>query len=169
MPHLLDLPTELLIQIFFNLHISDFGSCLLTCQRVKVTIQASPLLQYVIRTALAGVYDPLFPSGPALPDRLEAFERWSAAWQQPGAHLRSPSRILVLRAKLNADFLLRDDYLVVADLGGRHDDRHVAGYEWLDLRKPGDDWNNIRFEENLVPLAFALDVAQQNLLAGLFR
>jgi hypothetical protein len=63
---------------------------------------------------------------------------------------------------------LRDDYLVVVDYGQRHGPRRVASYEWLDLRKPGNDWTNIRFEENLVPLAFALDVAQQNLLAGLF-
>jgi hypothetical protein len=168
MPNLLDLPTELLIHILSDLYIADFGSCLLTCHRLKDIIQNSRLIQYLIRTALAGVYDPLLPSGPPLLDRLELLERWSAAWQEPSAYLRSPSRILAHRTELNPDFLLRDDYLVVVDYGQRHGPRRVAGYEWLDLRKPGNDWTNIRFEENLVPLAFALDAAQQNLLAGLF-
>jgi F-box-like len=168
MPPLLDLPTELLIQIFSNLHISEFGPCLLTCHRLKGIIQESRLLQYLIRTALAGVYDPLLPSTSSLPTRLESLERWSAAWQQPGVHLRSPSRVLLLRDKLNADFLLHDDYLVAVDLGRGHRYRHAVGYEWLDLRRPGNDWINLRFEQGLVPLTFAFDVVQQHLFAGFF-
>jgi hypothetical protein len=167
MPQFLDLPTEL-VQIVSNMHISELGPCLLTCPRLKGIIQESSLFQYLIRTALAGVYDPLLPSAPSLPPRLESLERWSAAWQQPGIHLRSPSRILLLKDKLNADFLLRDDYLVVVYLGKGHHCRHAASYEWLDIRKPGNDWTNLRFGHDLVPLAFALDVVQQNLFAGFF-
>jgi len=34
-----------------------------------------------MRTALSGVFDPLEP-GLALPDRLDALERWEAAWRE---------------------------------------------------------------------------------------
>ncbi|KAI0299982.1 hypothetical protein B0F90DRAFT_567536 [Multifurca ochricompacta] len=168
MPHLHNLPTELLIHIFSDLPISDIGSCLLTCHRFKCVIQNSCLLQYLIHTALAGVYDPLNPSGPSLPDRLLALKRWSAAWHQPDAHLQSPSRILTRKGHINEDILVRGDYLFTFDLGGRHGYRHPASYEWLDLRRPGNNWTQIQFEQNLVPLAFTHDVAQQDLFAVLF-
>lgn len=164
MPHILDLPTELLIQVFLDLDVSDFGSCLTTCRRLKAVIQDSCLLQYIIRTALSGVHDPL-QSGPPVTHRLESLERWSEAWRQPGAYLRSPSRILTDPSKSNTDFLLYDDFMVAIDFSGRNGYRHVAGYAWLDLREPGDGWTNIHFEEKLVPLAFTLDTDQQDLLA----
>lgn len=165
MPLILDLPTELLIQIFLHLDVSDFGSCLLTCRRLKVIIQDSSLLQYLIHTALAGVHDPLVSSGPSLALRLESLERWSDAWRRPGASLRSPSRVLTYAHKSGTNLLLCDDYLVARDFGGRHGYRHVAGYGWLDLREPGDSWTKIYFEEKMVPLAFTLDGDQQDLLA----
>jgi hypothetical protein len=165
MPHILDLPTELLILIFLDLDVSNIGSCLLTCRKLKVIVQDSYLLQYIIRTALAGVHDPLPQSGPPLAHRLESLERWSDAWRQPGNYLRSLSHILTYTPKNSTNFLLCDDYLVARDFGGRHGYRHVAGYEWLDLREPDDGWTKIHFEENLVPFAFTLDTDQQDLLA----
>lgn len=168
MPNLLDLPNELLIHIFFHLHLSGFGSCLLTCHRVNDIIVNSPLLQYLIRTALAGVHDPLFLSEPPLPHRLEALRRWSTAWHQPDVSLRSPSRILTRRNEVNTESLVRDDYLVVMDFGGRLGHRHAASYEWLDLRQSGDNWTKVFFEDGLVPLSFTIDAARQNLFAVLF-
>lgn len=167
---ILDLPTELLIKVFTDLDVSDFGSCLLTCRRLKATIQDSSLLQYLIHTALSGVYDPLLQSGPPLTYRLKSLERWSDAWRQPGAYLRSSSRVLTRTSKSSmcTDFILCDDYLIALDFGGRHGYRHAAGYEWLDLRNPSDGWAKIQFEENLVPLAVALDADQDDLLAVLF-
>jgi hypothetical protein len=170
MPHILGLPTELLIQIFLGLDVSDFGSCLMTCRRLKAIIQDSCLLQYLIRTALTGVHDPL-DSGPPLIRRLESFRRWSDTWRQPGAYLRFPSRILTYPLKNSTDLLLYDDYVIAMDFSGRHGYRHVASYAWLDLREPSDAWTNIHFEEKLVPLAFTLDFTldtdQQDLLAVL--
>ena len=168
MPHILDLPTELLIKIFTaDLEVSDFGSCLLTCRRLKAIIQDTCLLQYLVHAALAGVHDPVFHSGPPLTDRLESLERWFDAWHNPGAYLRTPSRVLTRTCKSNTltDFTLCDDYLIALDFGGRHRHRHVAGYEWLDLRSPSDGWTKIQLEENLVPLAVALD---EDLLVILF-
>ena len=176
MPHILGLPTELLIKIFTDLDVRDLGSCLLTCRRLKDIIQDTCLLQYLIQTALAGVHDPLIQSGPPLTHRLESLKRWSEAWHWPGAYLRSPSRVLTPTCKSSSssssstDFILCDDYLIALDFGGRQGYRHVAGYEWLDLRNPSDDWAKIQFEENLIPLAVAvaLDADQEDLLAILF-
>ena len=164
---LLDLSTELLIHIFSDLAISDFGSCLLTCHRIKDVIQGSVLLQYLIRTALAGVNDPLLSSGPPLPHRLESLKRWSDAWRQPGAFMCAPSRTLTHASNDKVEFLLRDDFLVALDFGGILGNRHVAGYDWIDLRNPSEEWTRIRFEQSVVPLAFTLDAARQNLLAVL--
>ncbi|KAI0272224.1 hypothetical protein BGY98DRAFT_1099844 [Russula aff. rugulosa BPL654] len=171
MPHILDLPTELLINVFTDLDdASDFGSCLLTCQRLNAIIQDSCLLRYLIHTALAGVHDPLFQSGPPLRHRLESLERLSDAWRQAGAYLRSPSRVLTRTSKgsMRTDFILCDDYLIALDFGGRRGSRHVAGYEWLDLRNPSDGWAKIQFEENLIPLAVAFDAEREYLLGVLF-
>ncbi|KAI9456834.1 hypothetical protein BJY52DRAFT_1187669 [Lactarius psammicola] len=168
MPDLLDLPNELLIPIFSHLHISDFGSCLLTCHRLNDIIVNSLLLQYLIRTALAGVCDPLFPFEPPIPHRLRALRRWSIAWHQPGDSLRSPSRVLTRRSEVNTDSLVCDDYLVVMDFGGRLGYRHTASYEWLDLRQSGDNWTKVLFEDDLVPLSYTVDAARRNLLAILF-
>jgi hypothetical protein len=167
MPHILDLPTELLIQIFLDLDVSDFGSCLLACRRLKIIIQDSCLLQYLIRTALVGVHDPLLRPGPSLEHRLESLKRWSDAWRQTGAYLRRPARVLTQTPKSRTDFVLYDDYLVIRDFGGRHGYRHIAGYEWLDLRDPSDGWTRILFEEKVVPFAFTLDADQKDLLAVL--
>ncbi|KAI9453680.1 hypothetical protein F5148DRAFT_459379 [Russula earlei] len=167
MPNLLHLPTELLVHIFSDLDVSDLGSCMLTCRGIKDIVQDS-LLQYLIHMGLAGVHDPLLPSGPPLPHRLESLQDWSIAWRQPSASLRPPSRILAYTPQADVDLLLCDDYLIDIDLGGRHGYRHNAGYRWLDLRQQSDEWTKIRFEDSLVPLAFTLDLAQQNLLAVLF-
>lgn len=168
MPNLLDLPNELLIHIFSHLQISDLGSCLLVCYKTNEVIVNSLLLQYLIRTALAGVCDPLFPSETSLSHRLEALGRWSTAWHQPKVPLRSPPRVLTRRSEVNTLSLAQDDYLVVMDFGGKLGFRHAASYEWLDLRQSGGNWTKVCFEDDLVPLSFTVDVARQNLLAVLF-
>ena len=168
MPNLLQLPNELFIHIFSHLQISDFGSCLLTCHRTNDIIVNSLLLQYLIRTALAGVCDPLSPSEPPLSRRLEALRRWSTAWRQPEASLRSPSRVLTRRSEIRTESLVQDDYLIVMDFGGKLGHRHAASYEWLDLRVSGGNWMKVFFEDDLVPLSFTVDAARQDLLAVLF-
>jgi hypothetical protein len=164
---LLDLSTELLIHIFSDLDIPDFGSCLLTCHRIKDVIQGSLLLQYLINAALAGVSDPLHSAGPPLCHRIESLKRWSDAWRQPGAYMRDASQTLTYTSSDKVEFLLRDDYLIALDFGGILGNRHVAGYDWIDLRKPSEEWTRMRFERGVVPLAFTHDAARRNLLAVL--
>src|SRR5258708_34255856 len=109
----------------------------------------SVFLQYLIRTALAGLCDPLFSSDPPLPHRLEALERWSAAWHQPEVSLRSPSRVLTRLSEVNTESLVQDDYLIVMDFGGKLGYRHAASYEWLDLRQSGGNWTKVFLEDDL--------------------
>ncbi|KAH9984247.1 hypothetical protein BJV77DRAFT_202647 [Russula vinacea] len=91
------------------------------------------------------------PVCPPVTHRLESLERWSEAWRQPGAYLRSPSRILTDPSKSNTDFLLYDDYLVAIDFSGRNGYRHVAGYAWLDFREPGDAGRTYILRRNWCP------------------
>jgi hypothetical protein len=79
----------------------------------------------------------------------------------------APSRTLTHTPNDKVEFLLRDDYLIALDFGGILGNRHVAGYDWIDLRNPSEEWTSIRFEQSVVPLAFTLDAGQQNLLAVL--
>src|ERR1700730_4510011 len=142
---------------------SDFSSRLLTCRKFRTVIQDSRLLQYLICTVSIGVHDP----------RLESLKQWSAAWPQPGAYLRSPSLILSYVPEDHMEFLRCDDYLVAMDFGGRYGYRHVAGNDWLDLRKQGDDSTKLRFEEGLtwlsrfagcpVPIGLSLELSSLRL------
>ena len=67
------LSNELLIEIISNLYPIDIYACQHTCRRLNRVIINSYLIQYIIRTALSGVFDPLEP-GLSLPDRLDALE-----------------------------------------------------------------------------------------------
>ena len=49
--------------------------------RLNKVIVNSLLIQYILRTALSGVFDPLEP-GISLPDCLGALERWETAWRE---------------------------------------------------------------------------------------
>jgi F-box domain len=80
-PHLFTLSNELLIEIISNLRPLDIYACQCACRRLNKVIVNSQLIQYILRTALSGVFDPLEP-GISLPDRLDALERWVTAWRE---------------------------------------------------------------------------------------
>jgi F-box domain len=80
-PHLFSLSNELIIEIISNLCPVDIYACRCTCRRLNRIIINSHLIQYIMRTALSGVFDPLEP-GLLLPDRLDALERWETAWME---------------------------------------------------------------------------------------
>ena len=62
-----------------------------TCRQLNELIVNSQLLQYISRTALSGVFDPLEP-GLSLPDRLDALERWETVWME--MDLRKPDAVI---------------------------------------------------------------------------
>ena len=78
---LLSLSNELLIEIFSNLSPYDIYACRRACRLLNNLIVNSQLLQYITRTTLSGVFDPLDPGIP-LTDRLETLERWETAWME---------------------------------------------------------------------------------------
>src|ERR1700679_4329610 len=59
----------------------DIHACQCACRRLNKVIVNSLLIQYILRTALSGIFDPLEP-GISLPDRLDALERWETAWRE---------------------------------------------------------------------------------------
>jgi len=82
-PHLFTLSNELLIEIISNLRPLDIHACQCACRRLNKVLANSQLIQYILRTALSGIFDPLEPaSGISLPDRLDALERWETAWRE---------------------------------------------------------------------------------------
>jgi hypothetical protein len=80
-PHLFSLSNELLIEIISNLRPLDIHACQCAGRRLNKVIVNSQLIQYILRTALSGIFDPLEP-GISLPDRLDALERWETAWRE---------------------------------------------------------------------------------------
>ncbi|KAF8502728.1 hypothetical protein F5888DRAFT_1115087 [Russula emetica] len=85
---------RVIIEIFSNLSPFDIYACRHTCHQSNEHIVKSQLLQYVSRTALSGVFDPLDP-GPSLPDRLDQLEQWETAWmeldlREPNASIDAP-------------------------------------------------------------------------------
>jgi hypothetical protein len=79
--HLFSLSNEILIEIISNLRPLDIHACQCACRRLNEVIVSSQLIQYILRTALSGIFDPLEP-GMSLPDRLDALERWETAWRE---------------------------------------------------------------------------------------
>ena len=76
---LLDLPDEVLLSIAIKLALADLGSCLLACRRLSALISESALMQYLIRTMLHGLHDPLV-SDMSIPERVTALDAWEKAW-----------------------------------------------------------------------------------------
>jgi hypothetical protein len=87
-PPIFSLSNELLIEIVSNLYPNGIYACRQTCRKLNDLIINSELIQYILRTALSGMYDPLDP-GLTLPERLEELERWETAWAE--LDLREPN------------------------------------------------------------------------------
>jgi len=122
---LLDLPPELIEHILVLLSHQDaptLSACRQTCRALNTFIAQSPLVRYIERAALLGVYDPFVPSTDAhahahadvgvgvgetmamamtIPERAEALEAWNDAWttldemlcsREPNRRFAMPSR-----------------------------------------------------------------------------
>ncbi|KAI9449181.1 hypothetical protein BJY52DRAFT_1308610 [Lactarius psammicola] len=77
--YLLDLPDEVLLSITVKLALADLASCLISCRRLSALISESSLMQYLIRTMLHGLHDPLV-SDMSIPERVKALDAWERAW-----------------------------------------------------------------------------------------
>ena len=129
-PHLFSLSNELLIEIISNLCPLDIHSCQCACRRLNNLIVNSQLIQYILRTALSGVFDPLEP-GMSLPDRLDALERWETAWRE--MDLSNPIAVIDAPPDSSESFVDCFKQHVVACHTTGFDDSKSASYSFFDL------------------------------------
>jgi hypothetical protein len=161
-PPLFSLSNELLIEIISNLCPADIYACRCTCRQLNELIVSSQLLQYVARTALSGVFDPL-DSGLSLPDRLDALERWETAWRemdfrQPNASIDAP--IPSKSGLPNVEFSFGRYFVVIREGYGIK-----AGYSFLDMHARSSShtsasrWTTIEVNTpNVLVFAFASEL-----------
>jgi hypothetical protein len=164
-PPLFSLSNGLLIEIISNLTAKDIGIFRLTCSKLNVLIVNSQLIQYIIRTAQSGVYDPLEP-GLSLPERLDALQRWETAWALMDlreSSVRIDTPVIPKGRRSSVEFSFGRYFVVIREGYG-----WPAGYSFLDMRaafSPHADtspWTNIEIDTpNVLVFAFAseLDLA----------
>ncbi|KAF8266896.1 hypothetical protein EI94DRAFT_120425 [Lactarius quietus] len=128
---LLDLPDEVLLFIAIKLALADLGSCLLSCRRLSALISESSLIQYLIRTMLHGLHDPLI-SDMSIPERVKALDAWAKAWLE-----LSVSKEPFQRHPLSAIGLDQARHCIVQRgvlfCTRFHSSRLAKGYSYLDV------------------------------------
>jgi len=164
-PPIFSLSNELLIEIISNLCPNDIFACRGSCRQLNDVIVNSQLIQYIIRTALSGVYDPLGPAF-SLPERQVALEQWETAWQEIDLR-ESHSRIdapLPKARRQQVEFSFGRYFVVILEGYGRD-----ASYSFLDMHSTYSSqhtevasWTTIKVATpNVLVFAFAseLDLA----------
>jgi hypothetical protein len=163
-PPIFSLSNKLLLEIISNLTAKDICTFRPTCCKLNALIVNSQLIQYIIRTAQSGVYDPLEP-GLSLPERLDALQRWETAWavmdlREPSVRIDIP---VTSKDERSVEFSFGRYFLVIREGYG-----WPAGYSFLDMHaafSPHADtprWTDIEIDTpNVLVFAFAseLDLA----------
>jgi hypothetical protein len=152
-PHLFTLSNELLIEIISNLRPLDIHACQCACRRLNKVIVNSLLIQYILRTALSGIFDPLEP-GISLSDRLDALERWETAWREMDLSKPIASIDALVHDVIISESTVTGSYFV---------EQHVltfrtgfgvpAGYSFLDLHtwsSSSTRWTTIEIQNSNV-------------------
>jgi F-box domain len=157
-PPIFSLSNELLIEIITNLYPNDIYTCRQTCRKLNDLIVNSELIQYILRTALSGMFDPLY-HGLSLPERLEALERWETAWAE--MDLREPNRPIETPIPTGPDHpgeCLFGQYFTVF----REGYAKPAGYSFLDVHSTFSShadtalWTTVEVDiPNVLVFAFA--------------
>ena len=164
LPPIFSLSNELLIEIISNLCPDDIHTCRQTCRQLNDLIVNSQLIQYIIRTALSGVFDPLDP-GLSFPERLDALQRWEIAWtemdlREPTVRIDAP---VPSKGGPPVEFSFGRYFVVIREGYGRS-----AGYSFLDMHAgftahaDAAQWTTIEIKTpNVLVFAFAseLDLA----------
>jgi hypothetical protein len=162
---LFSLSNELIVKVISGLCPLDIYSCQCTCRKLNKLIVDSPVIQYLMRTTLSGVSDPLDPAIP-LSNHLDAFDQWETAWRE--IDLRKPN------ASIDEPVFAENDpdmeyffgrYFVLSREGYGISG---SGYAFLDLHARSSSshtnaahWKTIKVNAHNLVLAFApeLDVA----------
>jgi hypothetical protein len=91
----LSLSPELVEQIASYLRQKGLATLMLSCRQIHDVIEGSLLLQYIYRTGIAGVYDPLYNlSMLSIANRVETLRRWEASWADFERGLATPQFLI---------------------------------------------------------------------------
>jgi len=141
----LPLPNEVLLEILSHLRPRDVAACQRSCRQLNDLVVCSQLLQYLLRIGRSGLHDPMLP-GYTISRRIEALERWEAAWRNLEARGSCQVKRIVfceLPGEPCSTYIIRDDFLIATfqfDIN--------SGYGYIDLRvfQPGgetDPWTRV--------------------------
>lgn len=153
---LLNLSTELLIQILSYLPPADLFSVQRTCHKIRHIVVGTTYLQYILRTQINGVDDFLPPDLP-YPERLKLLRRHEKSWNDLQFNLFAEFTTNVPQPDC---YTFRDGYLIYEDLSGT-----VLQYGYTDLcsaaRNEEVPWVHITMTNTHLPLpsyvVFAVD------------
>jgi hypothetical protein len=153
---LLNLSTELLIQILSYLPAADLFSVQRTCRKIRHVVAGTTYLQYILRTQINGVDDFLPPDFP-YNERLKLLRRHEESWNGLQFNLFAESTTSVPQPNL---YTLRDGYLIHEGLPGT-----TLRYAYTDLcsatRNEDLSWVHITLYSIHLPLpskvVFAVD------------
>jgi hypothetical protein len=153
---LLNLSTEVLIQILAYLQAADLFSVQRTCRKIRHIVAGTTYLQYILRTQINGVDDFLPPDTP-YPRRLKLLRYHEKSWNGLQFNLFAEFTTSVLQPD---SYTLRDGYLIYEDLSGT-----VLRYGYTDLcsasRNEEVPWVHIAVNDIRLPLpskvVFAVD------------
>jgi hypothetical protein len=161
---LLDIPTELLVQILSYLPCADL--CLLqrTCRRIKDIISCTPYLEYLLHIGLNNVRD-LLPSDVPLPERVELLKSHERSWCSLRLNIFEE---LSTQDYVRGDvprFTLQDGYLIHSDI--------IRGqglkYRYIDLYSisPGEEAQWVPIRLRVIRPRNVLFAADQNLVVAI--
>ena len=167
-PHFLRTsPLNCLSRFFSYGSLRDIGAfCTNSSRKLYGSIISGSLyLRYLIRTKIAGVYDP-FLTGLSIHERLSALENWERAWhdldlRKPTLHCVVPRDISVsvLRYEIHGGYLIGTRRLPV-------DDRPL-GYTYVNLheaiKRGYVSWNNVDLHQSLSLFSHCFNVEDYNL------
>ena len=152
--NLLNLSTELLIQIFAYLPVTDLFSVQITCRQICDIIAETAYLQYILHSHLNGVDDLLPPNCP-FSERLELLRHHEKTWNNLQFNLYS-------KFSTNVNYysrrtFIQDGYLIYRS------NTNLTQYGYIDLFSlppPNEEprWVHISLKNFLDPYALAFFV-----------
>jgi hypothetical protein len=152
---ILDLSTEVLIEILSYLRVPDMLSAQRTCRTIRDIIVGTAYLQYILRAEINGIDDVLPPDFP-YSERVELLRRHEQSWNELSLNLFT--KCVAGSDGRYHDIFLQDGYLIYSTPAGM-----TLRYGYMDLCSAtrGDKlrWVHTIMDDSIIPMsvAFAVD------------
>ena len=144
---LLDLSTELLIEILTYLPVTDLLSMQHTCRSMRNIIDGTVYLQYILRTHINGV-DDFLPPQFSYSERLELLRRHEQSWNTLQVNLLTECTTNFTSTYGN--FILQDGYLIYENIMGNE-----QRYTYTDLSSAARNedlrWVHVTLDDSRLP------------------